>query len=144
MLREVHATKGGLRAAFFILLVSIFQAGAACAHGDDKPKHGGIMGRGDESVSVEFVVHNGVVTIYVEDHETEAPVPADQVKDAWLSVTGSGRPGQEVRLLPASGNSLSAVVLTVRVGDRLRMSMQLPDGREARSLVVFREPGPRR
>lgn len=114
------------------------------AHGDDKPKHAGIMGRGDESVSVEFVVANGVVTIYVEDHEKDAPVAADKVKDAWLSVTGSGRAPQRAELRPAGANRLSAAGVDVRVGDRMNARFVLPDGRESGSLVVFREARPRR
>jgi hypothetical protein len=144
MLRKVHAAKGGLRAAFFIFLLPFFQVGSAFAHGDDKPKHGGIMGRGDESVSVEFVFEKGIVTVYVEDHETETAVAAEKVKDAWLGVTGSGRPGHEVKLVPGESNRLSAAGLTVRVGDRMTVRLRLPDGRETRSFVVFRESAPRR
>lgn len=136
------ACKGGHRAAFFVLLTVAFHG--ALGHGDDKPKHGGIMGRGDESVSVEFVVANGVVTLYVEDHEMDAPVAAEAVKDARLSVTGAGRAPQQVELKAAGGNRLSASGVDVRVGDRMRVGFVLPDGRESGSLVVFRAAAPRR
>ena len=102
------------------------------------------MGRGDESVSVEFVVANGVVTVYVEDHDSDAPVPAEKVRTAWLSVTGSGRPPQQAELKPAGANRLSASALDVRVGDRMNVRFVLPDGRESGSLVVFRPAPPRR
>ena len=116
----------------------------AFAHGAERPKHGGIMGRGDESVSVEFVLEKGVVSVYVEDHEKDVPIPAEKVKEAWLSITGSGRTPQQVRLAPAGGNRLSASGLSVRVGDRLSVRLVLPDGTESGSLVVFREAPPRR
>ena len=143
MLRRPGAGKGGLRAAFFVWLTFACHAGAL-GHGGDTPKHGGIMGRGDESVSVEFVVANGVVTVYVEDHEKDAPVVAGKVKDAWLSVTGAGRAPQQVELKAAGANRLSAAGLDVRVGDRMNVRFVLPDGRESGALVVFREAAPRR
>jgi hypothetical protein len=145
MHRRCGAGKGGLRAAFFILLATLaLQAGIAFAHGDDRPKHGGIMGRGDDSFSVEFVLRKGVVTVYIEDHEKEAPVAAGKMKGAWLSITGSGRLPQQAELKPAGANSLSAAGLSVRVGDRMSVRLVLPDGRETDSLVVFREAAPRR
>lgn len=102
------------------------------------------MGRGDDSFSVEFVYRKDVVTVYVEDHEKETPVVAEKMKEAWLSITGSGRPPQRVELKPAGANRLSAAGLSVRVGDRMGVRLVLPDGRETDSLVVFREAPPRR
>lgn len=146
MPRRCGAGKGGLRAAFSValLLCFTFSAVRALAHGDDRPKHGGIMGRGDDSFSVEFVYRKDVVTIYIEDHEKEAAVAAEKMKGAWLSITGSGRPPQQVQLKAAGANSLSAAGLNVRVGDRMSVRLVLPDGRETGSLVVFREAPPRR
>ena len=74
-----------------VLLALLLQSGIALAHGDDKPKHGGIMGRGDDTVTVEFVYANGIITVYVEDHDSATPIPAEKLKGAWLSVQGSGR-----------------------------------------------------
>ena len=34
----------------------------AYAHGDHKPKHGGIMGRGDDGISIELVMEKGTAT----------------------------------------------------------------------------------
>lgn len=146
MHRRCGAGKGGLRAAFFVALLVCFtfSPAGALAHGDDRPKHGGIMGRGDDSFSVEFVLRKGVVTVYIEDHEKEAPVAAGKMKGAWLSITGSGRLPQQAELKPAGANSLSAAGLSVRVGDRMSVRLVLPDGRETDSLVVFREAAPRR
>ena len=57
--------KGGPRATFFLALVVALHLDEVLARGDEKPKHGGIMGRGDETVTVEFVFKDGVLAIYV-------------------------------------------------------------------------------
>jgi hypothetical protein len=120
-------------ASFVFLAIS----GAAQAHGDDKPKHGGIMGRGDDSVSIELVMTNGVITLYVEEHANDVPIPTDRVK-GWLNLSGPGRVAEEVKLIPAGDNKLTATGLKPRVGDRLRARMVLPGGEEASSLFSFR------
>jgi hypothetical protein len=126
-----------------LLAAFLIQPGLAFAHGDDKPKHGGIMGRGDDTVTVEFVYQNGIVTVYVEDHDSATPIPADRLKGAWLSVQGPGRPPQQAKLVPAGGNKLTAPGLAPRVGDRLNARVILPNGMETLSIVTFRE-APRR
>ena len=50
----------------------------AYAHGDHKPKHGGIMGRGDDGISIELVMEKGTATLYIED-ERGTPVPGDRL-----------------------------------------------------------------
>ena len=127
-----------------VLLALLLQSGIALAHGDDKPKHGGIMGRGDDTVTVEFVYQNGIVTVYISDHDSATPIPADRMKGAWLSVQGPGRPPQQAKLVPAGGNKLTASVLAPRVGDRLNARFILPNGMETLSIVTFREAAPRR
>jgi hypothetical protein len=125
----------------FIVLVASFLylaiSGAAHAHGDDKPKQGGIMGRGDDSVSVELVMKDGVITLFVEEHANDVPIPTDLVK-GWLNLSGPGRPAEEVKLVPAGDNKLTATGLKPRVGDRLRARMVLPSGEEVSSLFSFR------
>ena len=134
------AGKGGLRAAFFLSLVVAFQTGEVLAHGDEKPKHGGIMGRGDDTVTVEFVFGQSVVTVYVEDHDSAAPIPAHELGGAWLSLSGpGGRLPREVKLVPSGGNTLTASGLSPRVGDRLSLRLILPNGMETLSTVTFRE-----
>jgi hypothetical protein len=133
------AGKGGLRAAFFLSLVVALQTGEVLAHGDDKPKHGGIMGRGDDTVTVEFVFNDGVVAVYVEDHDSATPIAAQNLGAAWLSVSGPGRPVQQVRLVPAGENRLTASGVSPRVGDRLSARLILPNGMETWSIVTFRE-----
>jgi len=81
----------------------------AHAHGDHKPKHGGIMGRGDDEISVELVMEKGTAVLYIED-ESGTPLPTEKVKGA-LSLASPGRPTQEGKLIPGD-NKLTAKGLT--------------------------------
>src|SRR6267378_54737 len=98
-----------IAAAVFATLLQVLLPCNAWAHGDHKPKHGGIMGRGDEEISVELVMEKGTATLYLED-ESGTPVPTERVKGT-LSVAGPGRPAQEGKLIPAGDNKLSATGL---------------------------------
>jgi hypothetical protein len=138
ILQSVRATKGGLRAAFFLFLALALHLGAARAHGDEKPKHGGLMGRGDDTVTVEFVFKGDAVTVYVEDHDSATPMPAERLKGAWVIVSGPGRPTQQAQLVPAGENRLAASGLSPRVGDRISARLVLPNGMETWSVLTFR------
>jgi hypothetical protein len=122
------------------VIATVFQVLAFCnayAHGDHKPKHGGIMGRGDDEISVELVMEKGTATLYIED-ESGTPVPTDRVKGT-LSVASPGRPAQEGKLIPAGDNKLTATGLTPLLGDRLRARIILPNGNELSSIFSFRQ-----
>jgi hypothetical protein len=121
------------------VIATVLQALALCnayAHGDHKPKHGGIMGRGDDEISVELVMEKGTAILYVED-ESGAPVRTEKVKGT-LSVAGQGSPAQEAKLIPAGGNKLAAKGLTPAPGDRLRARIILPGGEEFWPIFSFR------
>lgn len=125
---------------FLAAMIAVFQFAAcasAYAHGDDKPKRGGIMGRGDDSVSIELVVENAVVALYVEEHANDVPIPSARMK-GWLSLAVRGRPAQEVTLVPAGGNKLTAPGLKPVAGERLRARIILPNGDEVSSVFLFR------
>jgi len=143
LFREKSGPSGPLF-LFVLVAVLLVQPAMVAAHGDDKPKHGGIMGRGDDAVTVEFVYEKGVVTVYVEDHDSATPIPSEKLKDAWLSVQGPGRPAQQVKLVPVGANKLIAEGLAPRVGDRLSARFILPDGMETLSIVTFRSVASRR
>ena len=121
------------------VIATVLQALAFCnayAHGDHKPKHGGIMGRGDDEISVELVMEKGTVTLYIED-EGGTPLPTEKVKGT-LSLAGPGRPAQEGKLVPAGDNKLAAKGLTPVLGDRLRARIVLPNGDELSAVFSFR------
>jgi len=125
-----------IAAAVFATLLQVLLTCNACAHGDHKPKHGGIMGRGDEEISVELVVEKGTATLYIED-DSGTPLPAEKVKGT-LSLVGPGRPAQEAKLIPASDNKLTAKGLAPVPGDRLRARLILPNGDELSAVFSFR------
>jgi hypothetical protein len=55
----------------------------AYAHGDHKPKHGGIMGRGDDGISIELVMEKGTATLY-----GLTPVPGDRLTNRIILPNG--------------------------------------------------------
>ena len=121
------------------VIAIVFQMLAFCvayAHGDHKPKHGGIMGRGDDEISVELVMEKDTALLYVED-EGGMPLPTEKVKGT-LSVAAPGRPAQEAKLVPAGDNKLTVKGLTPRSGDRLRARIILPNGDELSVIFSFR------
>jgi hypothetical protein len=131
--------------ALLVVLTSVLQLtilGNAYAHGDHKPKHGGIMGRGDEDISVELVMGKGIATLHIED-ESGVPVATEKVKGT-LSLAGPGRPAQEVKLVPAGDNRMTAAGLKPVSGDRLRARIVLPNGDELSAIFSFskKEGGP--
>ena len=91
------------------------------------------MGRGDEAVSVELVAQDGMLVLYIEDHENNnTPIPAERLK-GWLALAA-----KEVKLVPAGANRMTASGLVPRVGDRLRARLVLPNGDEAQVIFSFR------
>ena len=121
------------------MIATVLQVLSFCdayAHGDHKPKHGGIMGRGEDEISVELVMEKGSVILYIED-ESGTPVPTEKVKGT-LSVVSPGRPTQEAKLIPVGDNKFSAKGLTPVPGDRLRARIILPGGEEFSSIFSFR------
>jgi hypothetical protein len=124
-----------LGAVIVALLLAVCDA--AHAHGDDKPKRGGTMGRGDDSVSIELVMEQGVVALYVEEHANNVPIPSERMT-GWLSLTARGRATEEVGLVPAGGNKLTAPGLKPVAGERLRARIVLPNGDEVSSVFLFK------
>ena len=121
------------------VVATVFHVLAFCdayAHGDHKPKHGGIMGRGGDEISVELVMETGTAILYVED-DSGTPLPTENVKGT-LSVAAPGRPAHEGKLVPAGENKLTAKGLTPLPGDRLRARIILPNGDELSVIFSFR------
>src|SRR6267143_4071529 len=53
-----------------VVIATVLQVLSFCtayAHGDHKPRHGGIMGRGNDEISVELVMEKRTVILYIED-----------------------------------------------------------------------------
>src|SRR5882762_6633566 len=138
--RILHDTREERRMKIALaVLAAVLHTLALCdayAHGDHKPKHGGIMGRGDDEVSVELVMEKGTAILYIED-ESGSPVQTEKVKGT-LNLASPGRPAQEGKLIPAGDNKLTAKGLTPLPGDRLRARIILPSGEEFWPIFSFR------
>jgi hypothetical protein len=121
-----------------VVLASVFELvtwGNAFAHGDHKPKHGGIMGRGDDEISVELVMDKGTAILYVE--QDDKPVRSEKLTGT-LTIAARGRPAHEVKLVPVGENKLMATGLTPVRGDRLKAHIVFPDTAQYISIFSFR------
>jgi hypothetical protein len=126
----------GLLAATMVAL-QLATGISAHAHGDDKPKRGGTMGRGDDTVSIELVMEQGTLALYVEEHAGHAPISTERMT-GWLRVVSRGAADQEVPLVPAGANKLIAPGLKPVAGQRLRARIVLPNGDEIASVFLYR------
>ena len=122
-----------------IVFASLFCLGALSpvfAHGDHKPKHGGLMGRGDnDDVVVEFVMEKGAIAVYVED-EAGKPLAIKGV-EGTLTLIPPQRASQDVKLIPSGDGKLTATGLQPVRGDRLRARIVLPSGEALESVSLF-------
>ena len=121
-------------AIVFASLFNLLAFGSTYAHGDHDPKHGGTVGRGDDDIVIEFVMHKGTVTLYVED-DTGKPIATKDIKGT-LTLVAPQRAGQEVKLVSAGNNKFTATGLAPVPGDRLRARITLPSGEELESVSL--------
>jgi hypothetical protein len=121
-----------------VVIASVFNLlafGNAYAHGDHPSEHGGIMGRGDDAIVVEFVLEKGTINLYVHD-EAGKPLATKNVTGT-LTVIAPQRPTQEVKLVRASDQKFTAPGLKPVPGDRLKARITLPSGEELESVGLF-------
>ena len=109
--------------------------GNACAHGDHQSTHGGIMGRGDDAIVVEFVMEKGTINLYVHD-EAGKPLATENLTGT-LTLIAPQRPAQEVKLVWAGYHKFTAPGIEPVPGDRLRARITLPSGEELESVALF-------
>ena len=117
--------------AFTLAALSLAAAGPALAHGDMKPKHGGIVQMSGETL-FEMVRSPAGVSIYVTDDEE----PVLSAKGSGkLSVTAGGKT-QTVVLKPGPVNRFDAPGLKLATG--AKVAVQVVDGAsQARLNTVF-------
>jgi len=126
-----------LAAVIAVSFLAFVAFGTARAHGDHKPEHGGTVGRGDDSVVVEFVLEKGTLSLYVHDEAGE-PLGTEHLSGT-LTVIGPHRQ-QDVKLVPAGPHKLAAPGVAPMPGERLRARIQLPTGETVESVALFSEP----
>ena len=121
-----------------VVVASVFNLlafGNAYAHGDHPSEHGGVVGRGDDAIVVEFVMEKGTINVYVHD-EAGKPLATKNVTGT-LTVIAPQRPAQEVKLVRAGDDKFKAPGLVPAPGDRLRARITLPSGEELESVALF-------
>jgi hypothetical protein len=116
-------------------VVNLVACAPAFAHGDHPSSHGGIMGRGDDTVIVEFVVEKGTLTVYVHDEDGNA-LPLKDVS-ATLTLAAPHSLPQEVKLVRVGPDKFTAPDMKPATGDRLRARIKLPSGQEAEALGLY-------
>jgi hypothetical protein len=120
-----------------VIVASIFSLlawGPVYAHGDHPSSHGGIMGRGDDAIVVEFVTEKGTLNVYVHDEDGNV-LPAKDVSGT-LTLLAPQRLPQEVKLVRAGADKFTADVKPV-TGDRLRVHIKLPAGQELEAVGLY-------
>jgi hypothetical protein len=121
-----------------VVVASVFNLlafGSACAHGDHPSTHGGIMGRGDDAIVVEFVMEKGTINLYVHDEAGE-PLATKNVTGT-LTLIAPQRAAQEVKLVRADDHKFTAPGIKPAPGDRLKARITLPSGEELESVGLF-------
>jgi len=116
-------------------VLGLISAAGAYGHGDHKPKYGGMVGRGDEEVVVEFVVAKDKVTVYVEDEQGKG-IETKDFKGTLTLVPQQGPP-KDVALVPAGSNTLTAAGLQPVRGVRLIARLTLPGGQQLQSVALY-------
>ena len=121
-----------------VVVASVFNLlvfGNAYAHGDHPSEYGGVVGRGDDAIVVEFVMEKGTISVYVHDEDGK-PLAAKNVTGT-LTVIAPQRPAQEVKLVRAGDHKFTAPGLVPTPGDRLKARITLPSGEELESVALF-------
>lgn len=121
-----------------VVIASVFNLlafGNAYAHGDHPSEHGGVVGRGDDAIVVEFVMEKGTINVYVHD-EAGKPLATKNVTGT-LTLIAPQRPAQEVKLVRADDHKFTAPGIVPAPGDRLKARITLPGGEELESVGLF-------
>jgi hypothetical protein len=124
-----------LIAQALVVILSLLPVGNAFAHGDHAAEHGGVMGRGDDSIVVEFVVEKGTLIVYVED-DAGKPLAKQGVTGTLTVVPPQGQP-QQVKLIRVTDRTFAAPDAKPRPGDRMRARIKVENGEEIESVGLF-------
>jgi hypothetical protein len=124
-----------LIAKVLVVILNLFPVGNAFAHGDHAAQHGGVMGRGDDSIVVEFAVEKGTLIVYVED-DSGNPLAKEGVTGTLTVAPPQGLP-QQVKLIRVSDRTFAAPDAKPRPGDRMRARIKIANGEEIESVGLF-------
>jgi hypothetical protein len=104
------------------MLALALNSGAAWAHGDEKPRHGGLVQMAGE-VKFELVAKGDTAELYLDDHGTTMPT----AKLAGKLTVLSGSAKSEAKLEPASGDKLVATGVKLAKGDKVIALVTMED-----------------
>jgi hypothetical protein len=97
---------------------------ASMAHGDFPPKRGGIIVNAGET-TLEFVIRDGTVVVYLDDHGE--PVRA-QGAEGTLVLTGADGAERAIRMRVAGTNAFEASDVAVKTGEKVLFFAKMSDG----------------
>ena len=100
----------------------IFHIGAAYAHGDLQPRHGGIVEMAGE-VKFELVARSDAVELYLDDHGQ----PMSTAKLTGKLTVTSGGAKTEAKLEPAGADKLVARGVKLAKGDKVIAIVTMED-----------------
>ena len=105
-----------------LLAAATLTSGAAWAHGDEKPRHGGIVQMSGE-VKFELVARGDSAEVYLDDHgET---IPAAKLSGKLTVMSGSNK--SEAKLEPEGNDKLVAKGVKLVKGDKVIAIVTLAD-----------------
>lgn len=108
----------------FALMLMALVSCLAYAHGDGKPRYGGIMQTVDD-LSFELVVKGDIADIYLGDHGEKVPSAG---KTGKLTILSGGNKS-EATLEAAGGDRLTAKGVKIVKGDKVIALITYPDKR---------------
>jgi len=113
-----------MKRLLFSIIALAWCVGAAFAHGNHNPEHGGIVRVSGETV---FELVNGAdgVELYLKDDDTGEIATSD--KSAKLTIVSGSGEKKEVALLPAGGNKFVAKGVQIASGSRVAVQVTLAD-----------------
>jgi hypothetical protein len=104
-----------------LCVIGLVAGAGAMAHGDGKPKHGGIV-QTSEDIDFELVADAHGVTIYLEDDDQ--PLPSAGFSGKLTATQGGAQTA--VPLKPAGDNKLMAAGLALKPGDKVVVVVVTP------------------
>jgi len=118
-----------VRGRTFLLAAALAALACGNVHAQDaKATHGGVISRGDDDVSAELVAEGDRVVLYVQ--AGGKPLPTAGATGTLRRLARPRAPQDEVKLIPAGDNMLSASGVQLRRGDQLRAQVVFPNGEE--------------
>ena len=104
------------------LAAAALAAGPAWAHGDEKPRHGGLVQMAGE-IKFELVAKGDTAEVYLDDHGQTIPTNGLSGKLTVLS----GTTKSEAKLEPAGSDKLVARGVKLAKGDKVIALVTLAD-----------------